>query len=411
VHELLRQAIPWDDERVPVEVYGPRLGDKRYVRFEDQRSRLRPGSTFVFDIPRSEEARALVEALARWEWLGQQSWHFADGERHKRVVARWLRRNIPKLIRALEPPDTLDRDTAMMHGVRVLSAAALLRRGSDFPSDRLAVVRELLEDVPPVLPLGADKEDEAFLQHVWAAQQRVKQFVLGELAARQGGAKGGLLFINPLPLLKHARSLRSEPVAAELDREFLNSGRFWQTRYAALAASDRLANLTTALEPRRRAVLHDIAGVRAALLDAEIPGEDLSAAVAAYCGQVAALLATQAKEFPMAHPGVDVWRPLYSGRGAAWGRTLAETEQAARSEQSAALLTVPMADFRDAVSAMSAASDFIRTLEAEVTLHERTLVADGDPALLLEEIRKALVDLADGAPEPEVPAMNEGAGR
>jgi hypothetical protein len=70
-----------------------------------------------------------------------------------------------------------------------------------------------------------------------------------------------------------------------------------------------------------------------------------------------------------------------------------------------------MADFRDAVSAMSAASDFIRTLEAEVTLHERTLVADGDPALLLEEIRKALVDLADGAPEPEVPAMNEGAGR
>jgi uncharacterized protein (DUF2249 family) len=390
LYELIKSAVAWDDEQVPVDVYKSRTADKSCVRFEDQRSKLRRGQTYAIDLPRSEHAGALIEALARWEWQGKRSWGFPDGEMHKRTVARWLRLELPRIIDNLQPPKTLDRDAAISHGVRMLSIAALMRRNADFSTDRASIVRELLRDLQPSPPVAASKEDAAMVGHVWDAHSGVKDFVQDELSAPQGGRKN-VNFIDPLPLLKHARSPHVTPIVQPLDREFLNDGR-WSKRFAPLAATDKMADLPAVLGARHAAIRMSIADVQAALIDADIAFDDLASGVETYCIQVADLLPVQADAFPLPDRALDPLRSLYAARGVTWARNISGGH---RAEGVVAQLTMPIGEFQEAVNGIRAAHDFLRRLEAEVTGHEKTLIADGDPAVLLNEIRTKLAEIAD----------------
>jgi hypothetical protein len=98
----------------------------KHIRIEGQRSNP-IGSKFQVRFPRSEETRALIEALARFDIEGNRSWAFSGGEIHKRVVARWLRAHTPDVIAALQPPPDLPVGDAVAAAVELLALGAFVR--------------------------------------------------------------------------------------------------------------------------------------------------------------------------------------------------------------------------------------------------------------------------------------------
>ena len=77
-----------------------------YIKVEGQRSRPATTLFFLEVFPRNAQTRELIEALARFNYQGSRSWDFDGGELHKRVVARWLRRNSERIIRGSRRPMT-----------------------------------------------------------------------------------------------------------------------------------------------------------------------------------------------------------------------------------------------------------------------------------------------------------------
>ncbi len=393
--DFLRNGIAWDDERVPVRVYDKLLKNKSHVRFEDQRSRLRAGQTFAFEVARGEDARALIEALARWKWVGRESWNFEGGQRSRRAASRWLRTNKDQVICSLLPPEPLGRGAAIEHAVRVLAAVAILRRGSDHPPDRPGVVRELLQALPNDRPEGISAEDQRAVELLWMAHPKAREFVLGELSAPQGGTRGGTIFIDPRPIVEYADSVHRLPKAAPLNEAYTQGNHFWQTCYATLQGTEATADLTTLFDARRTGYLQVITRtIRPALIDTGLDTEKLEDGVADYCAQIAALLPLQAATFPRSHPELDAYQTAFGPKGKAWAQTLAAAQRVATTEGVVGLLSVSPLAVEEAARAIATAHEFLRSLEAELNASERRLVADGDPDVLRTEIAEMLREVA-----------------
>jgi hypothetical protein len=395
VLDLIKHAIAWDDEVVPVRVYDKLLKNKSYIRFEDQRSRLRAGQVFAFEIHRSEESRSMVEALARWKWEGRESWKFHGGQRHRRVAANWLRRNHALIIDSLVPGDPPGREPAMAHAVRVLAAVTMLRRASDHPPDRPGIVRELLRAQSNVRPPTINGDDENAINQLWTAYPKAREFLLGELSAPQGGTRGGTVFIDPRAILKYANSLHTTENAQPLDSFYSAGSPFWQASYASLEATSRIANLASLLDSRRNALLQLIVrDIRPALMDAQLSPDDLEPSITTYCEQVSALLPVQADSFPKAYPEMDARRTAFNAKGKAWAKALAAAERVVTGENVVGLLLVPIEEIREGVNGIITAHDYLRSLETELTASERRLVADGDPDVLLAELTEVVKEIA-----------------
>jgi hypothetical protein len=408
--DFLKNAIAWDDELVPVRVYDKLLKNKGHIRFEGQRSRLRAGQVFAFEVPRSEDARAMVEALARWKWEGRESWRFHGGQRHRRVVARWLRHNRAWIMEALLPPSPPGPKPAIAHAVRALAVVAMLRRGSDHPADRPGIVRELLRVLPNDRPPAISVDDEQAVGQLWSAHPKARDFVLGQLNAPQGGIRGGTVYIDPRPILRFADSVHKTPVTASMDAAYTAGNRFWQAPYLGLQGTDVVADLSKLFDARRTALLQLVAReIGPALVDADLNPDELEASITEYCAQVAALLPVQAAAFPKAYPEMDARRAAFGNRANAWAQALATAKRVATADAGVVgLLTVPLATVGEAARAIATSHEFLRSLEAELAASEQRLVADGDPELLLAQIKDALHGIAGAGAGTDVAPAGKG---
>jgi hypothetical protein len=400
VLDFLRNGIGWDDEAVAVRVYDKFVKNKTHLRIEGQKSRQRVGQVVAFEIERSEESRTLLEALGRWKWEGRESWRFAEGQRHRRAAARWLRRHRERLIAALLPPVGLGREHAMEHAVRLLVAVALLRRRTDLPPDRVGIVREILRPLQGDRPTGLSTEDERTVTRLWAAHASMREFVLSELSAPQGGPRGGIVYIDPHPILEYAQSLHRAPATAALDSRYTQGSAFWQGPYTALEGlAELVADVPAQFDVRRTALLQIIArDVQPALLDVGLDAEDLENSLPAYCSDIAKLLQAQAESFPRTYPEVESRRSSYATKGKQWAQALLAAKRAATSEGGVGLLAAPLGQIDEAASAVKVAHTFVTTLERDLTASESHLIADGNPDDLLASIRQFLGDIVNRDP-------------
>ncbi len=393
---LLRRAIEWDDEAVPVRVYDKFLKNKAFVRIEGQRSRPRAGQHVALEIERNEESRRLLEALGRWKWQGTESWRFEGGQLHRREAAKWLRRHRSRVIAALRPPEQLGMKPAMEYAVRILGAVALLRRRADLPPDRAGVLRELLRPVQEERPETLNAEDDRIVQRLWAAQPAALEMVLGAVNAPQGRTQGGILYIDPLPVLEHAGSLQRTPAGPPLDNRYADGTAFWQEPYRPLGeASDLAADLSAQFDARRTAMLQLVArDIRLALIDANLDPEALETSIPAFCSEVNDLLEAQAQHYTRNYAEVEGRRTLYKSKAKLWAQTIASAKRVASGEGVVGLLTTDLAQIADAAGAIKAAQAFVSALERDLSESERQLVADGDPEAYLATIRGCLADLS-----------------
>lgn len=393
VHDLLRSGIPWEEERVPAHVISALMADKRYVRFENQRSN--PIGLFVLDLPRNEATAALVAALGRFKYLGGRTWEYRRSEVDKRTVSRWLRQNRSRVVAALQPAAPLTTEAPIAHAVRTLSVAAVLRRGSGLPPDSAGLLCELLSDADTALPVASlSPDDEAAVARVQNARVAAKEFVVKELNRPQG--TGGILFIDPIPILAHARrTLEHERVDA-LDPEYTANGRYWKSRYVGTAgAAAATADLGPLLDTRRVAIKQGLRTVQLALVEAGLGRGKMATDIAAYGRQMAALIDAQKTTVGLSWPDLPALRQALEQRADTWAALLPAAKEVADGATPLPLLTFAAEPFRAAVRVLEQADLFFRALDREVTSQEAKLNADGDPVQLFEELRNALMAIAD----------------
>lgn len=390
VHELLATSIPWEEERIPRHVVDALIPDKRYVRFEDQRSK--PNSLFVLDLPRDDKTLALVEALARYAYLGKGGRTYPGIEADRRTMKRWLRTNRAGILAALQPASPLTTDTPVEHAVRFLSVAAVLRRQAGLPPGSVGLLRELLAepaDVP--LPEALSSDERALIERIQDVRAAAKDFLVKEVNRPQG--TGGILFIDPLPLLAHARRTLDKAHIEPLRAEYVANGSHWKARYQPVAALPT-TDLTPLLDARRLAIKGALSRVRVALIDAGLTGE-LTAELETYFTHIVALIDAQSSSVSLDWPDLNGLRQALNGRGDSWASLLPSAFGIVDAEAPLPVLTFAVDSFRAAVAAIVQADGFLKALGREVAAQEAWLNAEGDPVQLFDEMRAALALIVD----------------
>jgi hypothetical protein len=388
VHELLSTSIPWEEERIPRQVVDSIIPDKRYVRFEDQRTK--PLGLFEFFLPRDDTTLALAEALGRYAYLGKNGRSYAGIEADRRTIARWLRANRARFVALLQPAPPLTTDAPLVHAIRSLSVAAVLRRRTGLPPDSVGLLRELLaEPIDAAPPVALTAEESAIAESVQNARAAAKDFLLKEVNRPQGA--GGILFIDPLPVLAHARRTLDNARIEPLPAAYTANGSHWKARYQALAASPT-TDLTPLLDARRVGIKGALSRVRTALMDAGLSGE-VAGELATYCTHIVALIDAQKTRVNLDSPNVNGLRQILDTRGESWESLLAGAFETAGADSPLTLLTFATETFRTAVDAVAQADGFLKALNREVTSQEKSLNADGDPVKMFDEMKTALGEI------------------
>jgi hypothetical protein len=393
VHELLSTSIPWEEERIPRHVVDSIIPDKSYVRFEDQRSKTR--GLFEFFLPRDDTTLGLAEALGRCAYLGQRGRSYAGIEADRRTIARWLRANRPRFVALLQPALPLTTDAPLLHAIRTLSVAAVLRRGTGLPPDSVGLLRELLaEPVDVPQSVAFNPEESAIVDRVQGARAVAKDFLVKEINRPQG-TTGGILFIDPLPVLAHARRTLDNARIEPLPAGYTANGSHWKARYQAVAALPT-ADLTPLLDARRVGIKGALSRVRMALVDAGLSGEVVGE-LATYCTHIVALIDAQKTSVSLDSPNVNGIRQILSTRAESWESLLAGAFETAEADAPLSLLTFAAETFRTAVDAIAQADGFLKALNREVTSQEKSLNADGDPVKMFDEMKTALGEITGAA--------------
>jgi hypothetical protein len=422
--ELVRRCVPWDESRtVPLAEWDRLIrgsaGEKyEYIMVEGQRSRPATTHFFLEVFPRTAETRELIEALARFNYQGSRSWDFDGGELHKRVVARWLRRNGERIVRALQPPDDLPVDRALGVAIELLALASLIRRRKPLPDNDAEFLAEILRPSDPEKErvircdeknatwkkLVSDQKDLrthqgciVALAHPWqelaedllARHDQLREYLTSELEVPQGRTREGANFIDALPVLCHITAVRTRFAISQLDERYQTS--FWQTRFTALATAKEYAALGPALEAEKAAIRsrYDSA---CSVLSAH--GYDVSEprqALETFLTDVLALIEKR-REIKYLFPDDDfdalVKTRALRERTGVWCRSLEVAQALATSDDPTMVIQFDPRNLLDLEQALIVVDSHLRKLCEELDSEDEGLSVEGDP----EQTRKDLLD-------------------
>ncbi|WP_437310798.1 hypothetical protein [Sorangium sp. So ce388] len=383
--DLLRRSFPIEDTAdLPRSAFDRFFEDKGAVRIDGQRSNPATRKTF-FDMPRDEETRALIEALARFEFLGGKSWSFDNAELHKRVVSRWLRRHRARIAAACQP-EGLDVRRPVTVAAQILAFGAVVRRHARLPMDAHAdLVREVIADLGPQPTALTDRGSWAqLLAELTRVHAKLKEFVLDEVHVSQGKT-GGINFIDPRPLIEGAAAFAEQGRVEPLDPAYQRG--FWQSRYDALTKSSAFADLATALEPERAALRATTKALRAQLDDAGYAELGTAEALPQFCADLLDLSRRLRKnKMPVPDEEFEKNAKAYADV-TAWGTAAATAEGVVETPGVEAMLCFDPVRLTRVRDGMNIAERYIARVEKEILMMEKVVTADGDP----DELARAVL--------------------
>jgi hypothetical protein len=435
--EFVRESVPWDDYREPPRAVWYDLlrrgadGDARdkykHVRVEGQKSKP-IGTKFHINFPRTEETRALIEALARFDLEGSKSWMFPGGEIQKRTVARWLRAHTTEMIQALQPPPELVPGHAVTCAVELLSLAAFIRARKKLPENpgefaasilkgwgeaegrlvRLAGKkwRDLASEDPSarndasrVVTLSA--KWQKLVENLQLQSSQLIKFLLDELEVPQGRGGDAVNFIDPRPLLARAGGTRDAFSVLPLDPEFFKN--FWETRFTPLRQAKGYEKLTEALADERAEVKRYVDAVSAVLTDWGYDVSHPREAATEFLEHTIDLHKTrqEGKLVVVNDPEFDqLYRSQHLTRRA--GQWAAAFEQATQVTADADPFRVVLFDPRPLLefdAALAVSDRYLKEVSKEVAESEAEFAEKGDPHKLRDELLATLDRLTAGEPE------------
>jgi hypothetical protein len=418
--DFVRTSVRWDDERSPPTSEWKRLlggadeSNQKYEFIYIEGQGPKPAATPFFireEFPRTEETRELLEALVRFKHEGERSWNFPNGELHKRVAARWLRKHQEGLLTRLNPEDGLDTRLPVAAAVEFLCVAAVLRRRAKLPADPDKLLAAALAEPWPEgeAPAALSRGWRDLIADMGKRHKEVRDFVLAELAVIQGRT-GGQNFIDPLPVLDAAQAFAKEPRVQALAPEYFKG--YWKTRYFPLSALPAYANLPEILEAERAEVKSLVTQVCGALeafgYDPVSPKEAMKSFVTEL---VEVMTAKSDTKFYLPDEAFDTRfkRETAAAEAAPWGQAVEAGRKVADAKGLLEVLLYDSKTLREAAEAVRVAQAHLVRLQKELAEQDRHQSVEGDPLELEKELLQALETLAgllSGKEEPDHAAVD-----
>lgn len=378
--DFIRKSVPTDEALgLPQSVWDRHTGTKDFIEIDGMRSAVR--GTFTVFFPRNEETRALIESLARFHLLGKKSWNFETSEIHKRVAARWLRRNKAAVLSKLQANDGNGAAPPVESAAQFLVAAALLRRRSSLPRGA-DLVKEVISNFDSSPPSALSSDFTKLADEIQAKHGAVREFLLDELNVPQGA--GGILFINPIPIIQAASKFQND-VSITSPPEVYSNG-FWKSRYLMLKEFSKFLGLKSSLEREREEIEERLSTIRSLLARADFSTEDLATSLSNFCEEMLNLLETQRREnFETHHEFKSIKTHLTSKR-APWAAAVREAEALLERDKVIDVLAFDTSVLDEAARSLGLAGSYLDKVEEELNQQGGGVVDSGDPQKLTEDL-------------------------
>jgi hypothetical protein len=381
---FLRKALPLDDRRLPSAATHAYLANAtaNIIRIED--SATRPAvSTLVIEFLRNEATRDLIAALARHEYEGGGSWDFDQGQRHKRVVARWLRANSDRICAALDPP-SLDPVVPVSQAVRFLALASKIRRRAALASDTATAVATVI--APPAR--GAPSCLSGGLRRLYddlpERHRIVRDFLLREIDIPQGS--GGCVIIDPWLVIASISGEGAPTSVGSLDPAYLTG--FWKSRYADLEGLKNWLALPALLEEEQHQIQAVIQQIRELLRGHDYFSDDTFQSLQAFIADLGEVIRVQAEtNQPVPDPAFEKLSNTLTKRAAAYAAAVREGERVAAADETQAVLFFDADDLIEAKQALSVCADYVKKVRAYADRKLAHIKDEGDPDESMERLR------------------------
>lgn len=388
---FLRKALPLEDRRTPAAATHAYLtnGTASIIRIED--AATKPAvSALAIDFPRGEATRDLIVALARYEHEGSQSWDFDQGQRNKRVVARWLRANADRICAALDPPQ-LDPGVAVRQAARFLTLASTIQRRAALPSDTATAVAAVVASPSASAPRCISARLRRLYDDLPERQRVLRDFLLQELDIPQGTGK--CVMIDPLPVIEVVCEDRAPASVQPLDPTYLTG--FWKSRYTLLEPLSNWAALPALLQEEQAALQERVLQIKNSLRSHDYPTADAPQSLLAFIADLLEVVRAQA-ETNQVVPDAEFERvkDALGRRAATYATAVGEAERVAASEEVQAVLLFSPDDLLEAEKVLAVCATYAAKVRAHADRKLAFIKNEGDPDEAMERLLAAVDRIA-----------------
>lgn len=391
---LVKNSVPWEDQIQPAQfdaMTWKTVSGRGFIKIEGQAAT--PDRIF-FEFTRSEETRALLEALARFDKEGNRSWNFRLGETHKRLVFQWLRKHSTAIIETLKPD--VNEEYAIKTAVQFLGLIAVVRDRSKLPQrSSPELMNAIFKPKWEAIPKALSREWTTLLGVMDSRYKQAADFLQNEISIRQGRT-GGVNFLCPNSVIEYAGEFNSDPKVNDLGEEYFQS--FWKSRYSGLPSQssperERFEGLQNAIETERKAISNAVESIRNQLQSVGFSGTDLKLEVQVLCDQVVGLVET-VKAAKVALPDVEfdnlVKAKTFSDGKMSLANAVARADKVASSQDPFDVLTFDSTDLVECQKVLAVVSTRVQKLDAYVVEQEDLIKRDGDPSAFAQKMFDSL---------------------
>ena len=386
---LIKRSIPWDDLRAPSWPARDRAVDcdTRAVQIENMVSNSAIAGVRFPVLSCNEDSSSFLRATLRFRYFGQRSWRYPESVVDRRIIGQWLRANTESFIRVVDPVE-LDPREAVESGIRFLMVAYQLSNKKPLPID-LSEASSALFSFTFEAPFAYSDSLKVIANDLPDRVGRIREFIWNELNVPQG--TGGVLFIDPLPIISAISSYRDDVEVPKVDDRFGTS--HWQARFGSIVALSRTSwtKVETALEDERAVLNQKYNSVRAKLASWQLASESMGERIAEFfngCKGIKSALAQV--DLPTGSDEVSSILGRRDNPDRKWEKTLRDLEAVTVSEDVLDVLRFDSSGLLDVERSLATLDAWVNDLQTAVEKRYADGLGGGN---LDEEIAQAVESL------------------
>jgi hypothetical protein len=379
---MIKESIRWEDRSdTPMSEVRRHLDGYKFISIADQGVESATASLSI-EFPRTEETRALLEALARYQHQGGKTWNFDGGVLHRRVVSRWLRHNSDDIARYFQPNISGGTIAPVQTATQLLCLASLIRRRSRLPNVNADLLQELLKDSFPESTLVLSARLRKLIDDLRLRCVDIREKLFNEVVVPQGRT-GGINFIDPREIVKTAQAFRDDPRIVALDEAYDRG--LWQSRFYGLNGLSAYSELSAVVEEERTAIGKLLADIREFLSRQGYEVSDMSTAWGECCRDLKDLVVAADKDFFVSPALRELTRSdvFATARAAEVGAMLRRAEELDGSDNIADVVVFSSGQLSEVAVKSKRLDQELGNIADELSLQETHLQsAGGDPVEL-----------------------------
>ncbi|MBY3235266.1 hypothetical protein HFO17_12035 [Rhizobium laguerreae] len=396
---FLKGSLPLDDIRSPAVPAQRKLRDanRGSVRIEGSATQPAQQNMVTFVFPRTRDTYDLIVALTYHAIAGDGTWDFREGERYKRLTARWLRSYQASMLASLDPED-LPTSLPIKDATKFLCLAAIVERRAALPSDTSLALAHITSTAEFKTPTVLTETLRKLYADLPERKRMLQKFLVEETSIPQG--TGGIVVIDPQLILEAISETRASVTIEPLRPEYASS--YWKSRYLAFEGLKDWVGVSAAIEAEREAIGLVVSGINRTLARyGFVPGNDYAGFVD-FIRDSEKLIGVLKSSLQWPSGDIEFFkREKIVDRGSALARILTTASLAADASTDIEIL---LFDPKELLGVQSVLERIVGLIESATQYADAKLVhltPDDDPDLLEQDIKHELARIG-GKSEKEV---------